>query len=123
MVTFSGNSVDDAVNYTCNSGFELVGNATATCTQVDVNSAAFSPVPPVCMREYCMNIATTIERLYTLWKFHPHSILPFYSMINVVAKMNLVFDSVSACKLCIPVELNSQYNYSLSSVVFIQLEL
>ena len=51
-VTFTGNSsVGDAATYTCNSAFELIGTATTTCTQVDENSAAFLPVPPVCRRE------------------------------------------------------------------------
>ena len=55
MVTFTGNSVGDTATYTCNSGFELIGSATATCIQVNGNSAAFSPVPPVCRREYFIN--------------------------------------------------------------------
>ena len=60
MVTFTGNSVGDTATYTCNSGFELIGNASTTCTQVDVNSAAFSPAAPVCRREcsVIMNITT-----------------------------------------------------------------
>ena len=53
-VSFTGNSVGDTATYTCNSGFELIGNASATCTQVDMNSATFSPAAPVCRREYCM---------------------------------------------------------------------
>ena len=55
-VTFTGNSVGDTAAYTCNSGFELIGNASLTCTQVEVSSAAFSPAAPVCRREYSMNI-------------------------------------------------------------------
>ena len=51
MMTFTGNSVDDTATYSCNTGFELVGSATLTCTQVNVSSAAFSPVPPVCRRK------------------------------------------------------------------------
>ena len=50
-VTFTGNSVDDTATYTCDSGFELIGGATTTCTQVDVNSATFQPAPPSCRRE------------------------------------------------------------------------
>ena len=60
MVTFTSNSVGDTATYTCNSGFELIGNATVTCSQMDVNSAAFSPASPVCRREYCMNITKTV---------------------------------------------------------------
>ena len=52
MVTFTGNLVGDTATYTCNAGFELIGSATTTCTLVDVNTAAFSPAPPVCSREY-----------------------------------------------------------------------
>ena len=56
MVTFTGNSVDDSATYSCDMGFELVGSTTVTCTRVDVNSAAFSPVPPVCRRKLCLNV-------------------------------------------------------------------
>ena len=52
VVIFTGNLVGDTATYTCNTGFELIGSATTTCTQVDVNTAAFSPAPPVCRREY-----------------------------------------------------------------------
>ena len=52
MVTFSGNSVGDMATYTCDSGFELMGNATTTCTLVDMDSAQFQLAPPSCMREY-----------------------------------------------------------------------
>ena len=54
MMMFTGNSVGDNATYTCNSGFELIGSASTTCMQVDVNSATFSPAAPVCRREYCM---------------------------------------------------------------------
>ena len=52
MVTFTGNSVGDTSTYTCNSTFELIGDATTTCTQVDDTSATFPSVPPPeCRRE------------------------------------------------------------------------
>ena len=51
MVTFTGNSIGDAATYTCNSGFELIGDATTTCTQVDASSATFQPAVPFCRRE------------------------------------------------------------------------
>ena len=56
MVTFTGNSVDDTATYSCNTGFELVGSATTTCTRINVNSTVFLPVPPVCRRKYCMSM-------------------------------------------------------------------
>ena len=64
VVTFTGNSVGDTATYTCNSGFELVGNATVTCTQVDENSAAYPPVLSLCRREYCMDTIRTIYSDY-----------------------------------------------------------
>ena len=45
MVMFTGNSIGDTATYSCNSGFELDGGATTTCTAVDANSAEFSPQP------------------------------------------------------------------------------
>ena len=65
IVTSTGASVGDTATYTCNPGFELIGDATTTCTQVDVNSAAFSPQPPVCRREYCTNFATGEQPVHT----------------------------------------------------------
>ena len=52
MVTFNGNSIGDMATYTCDLGFELIGNANTTCTLVDTDSAEFQPVPPSCRREY-----------------------------------------------------------------------
>ena len=52
MVTLNGNSVGDMATYTCDLGFELIGNATTTCTLVDMDSAEFQPEPPSCRREY-----------------------------------------------------------------------
>ena len=51
-VSFDGNSVGDMATYMCDSGFELIGNATTICTLVDIDSAEFQPVPPSCRREY-----------------------------------------------------------------------
>ena len=69
-VTFTGNSVGDAATYTCNSGFELIGIASATCTQVDVNSASFFPAAPVCRREYCVIMSITTRCLC----YHVHRV-------------------------------------------------
>ncbi len=55
MVNFTGNSVGDNATYTCDSGFELIGDAMSTCTQMDANFAAFQPTPPVCRRKYNLN--------------------------------------------------------------------
>ena len=51
-VTFNGNSVGDMATYTCDLGFELIGNATTTCTLVDMDSAEFQPALPSCRREF-----------------------------------------------------------------------
>ena len=69
MVTFTGNSVSDTATYTCNLDFELVGSATTTCTQVDANSAVFTPDPPFCRREHSVNetrVATYLLLCITL---------------------------------------------------------
>ena len=50
----TGNSVGGVATYTCDPGFELDGSTTTECIQVDMNSVAFSPDPPVCKREYCV---------------------------------------------------------------------
>ena len=53
VVTSTGNSVGDTATYTCNTGFELIGQAVATCTQAtDGNSASFSPTQPICLRKF-----------------------------------------------------------------------
>ena len=51
-VTFTSNSIGDTATYSCDPGFELIGSAITTCTQVDANSAVFQPVQPFCRREY-----------------------------------------------------------------------
>ena len=59
-VTFSGNSVGDNATYTCDTEFELIGDAETICTQAtDMNSASFVPAEPICLRKhsnlfYCM---------------------------------------------------------------------
>ena len=63
MRTFTGNSVGDTATYTCNPGFELIGDPTTTCTlAADGNSATYPSVPPPeCRREYFMNITRTVS--------------------------------------------------------------
>ena len=56
-VTFTGNSAGDTATYTCNSSFELIGNASVTCTQVD-DFVAYFPTAPVCRRKYYMIISS-----------------------------------------------------------------
>ena len=59
-MTFNGNSVGNTTTYSCNTGFELIGDSTTICTQIDANSAEFPVVPPPeCRREYFMNITNT----------------------------------------------------------------
>ena len=69
LVTFSGNSIGDIATYTCNSGFELIGGATTTCTQVDANSAAFQLAPPSCRREYLLNQYNYKVPGVNVWQF------------------------------------------------------
>ena len=68
MRTFSGNSVGDTATYSCNIGFELIGDSTTTCTQLDANSGAEFPAvpPPECRREYFINkIELYLECVHT----------------------------------------------------------
>ena len=52
-VASTGNSVGDTATYTCNTGFELIGQTVVTCTQAtDGNSASFSPAEPICLRKF-----------------------------------------------------------------------
>ena len=49
IVQVSGDDLGDAATYTCDTGYNLVGAATATCTEAaDGESASFMPAPPVC---------------------------------------------------------------------------
>ncbi len=58
MATFTGNSIGDEATYTCDLGFELIGNTSTICTLLNLNSAEFQPAPPLCRREYtkCLRI-------------------------------------------------------------------
>ena len=64
MVTFSDNSVGDMAIYTCDLGFELIGNASTTCTLVDMDSAEFQPAPPSCRRKHIKQIPCNNFGLY-----------------------------------------------------------
>ena len=75
IVTFTGNSIGDIATYTCNPGFELIGDPTTTCTlAVDGNSATYPAVPPPeCRRKYFMNITTTVSSVCIssqLWRVY-----------------------------------------------------
>ncbi len=70
MMTFNGNSVGDVATYTCNVDFELIGNGTATCALVVMDSAEFQPTPPSCRREYIdiwMNIYIKCKHLRNIF--------------------------------------------------------
>ena len=48
--TLSGQSVGDTATYECQSGFDLVGLPTRTCTQTSPGSADWSGEAPICRR-------------------------------------------------------------------------
>ena len=56
-VVVTGNSIGDTATYTCDSGYELIGDAVRTCAKLpnDTSMADFQPEEPFCHREYCMN--------------------------------------------------------------------
>ena len=48
----TGYSIGNITVYTCNDGFELIGNDIATCTSAqEENNASFMPDPPECHRK------------------------------------------------------------------------
>lgn len=49
MVSGSSTSIGATVNYTCNSGYNLSGASSATCTQTSATTAAWSPAAPTCV--------------------------------------------------------------------------
>ena len=52
-VSFDGTEIGSTAIYTCDSGFELVGEASAICTETgDGNSGSFQPDAPTCQRKY-----------------------------------------------------------------------
>ena len=54
-VTFTGNSVGDNATYTCDTGFELVGEGQSQCTQLDNSNASFVPGTPMCNRKFILD--------------------------------------------------------------------
>ena len=65
-VTYNGTSLGDNATYSCNSGFELVGDAQATCT-VNENNASFMPLPPICNRK--LHPKNTEYRYAKIWSY------------------------------------------------------
>ena len=58
----------DTVTYSCESGFEAIGNVIATCAQIDEDTASFEPDAPMCLRKLAATTITvemyvTIEHL------------------------------------------------------------
>ena len=49
---FGDLTVGSNATYTCNSGFELIGDAVTTCTELSRDMLEFQPAPPFCRREY-----------------------------------------------------------------------
>ena len=60
-MTFNGTLIGDMATYTCDSGFELIGDANTTCTLVDMDSAEFQLAPPSCRREYTLRLRNSLE--------------------------------------------------------------
>ena len=47
-MTVGGNNIGDTATYTCDPGFDLVGDGTATCTDAGDGTASFQPDAPTC---------------------------------------------------------------------------
>ncbi len=77
MVTFNGRSIGDVATYTCNSGFELIGNAITTCTLVNMDSAEFQPAPPFCRRKYN-------KYKYNFWNGYIYVLFFMYMYVSII---------------------------------------
>ena len=55
-VSLSGNSIGDVATYVCDPGFELVGQPTRTCEQLNLPTAGWSGEEPVCRRMYAFSL-------------------------------------------------------------------
>ena len=64
-VSFSGNGIGDTATFTCNERYELVGEATTSCTAADDGeSATFQPAPPIRQRMFAFFVP---YRLQSSW--------------------------------------------------------
>lgn len=52
-VSYTGLTKGEIATYSCNSGFDLVGDVTITCTAIDTNTAVFLPIQTLqkCLRK------------------------------------------------------------------------
>ena len=55
-VSLSDNSIGDVATYVCDPGFELVGQPTRTCEQLNAQTADWSGEEPVCRRMYAFSL-------------------------------------------------------------------
>ena len=55
-VSLTGNSIGDVATYVCDPGFELVGQPTRTCEQLNPQTADWSGEEPVCRRTYAFSL-------------------------------------------------------------------
>ena len=55
-VSLSGNSIGDVATYVCEPAFELVGQPTRTCEQLNDQTADWSGEEPVCRRMYAFSL-------------------------------------------------------------------
>ena len=59
MVMMTGNSEDDTATYSCDPGFELVGEMTRICQ----SNSEWSGAPPICRRRFIV-VSLTIQSVY-----------------------------------------------------------
>ena len=46
----TGTQIGDTATYQCNTGFELIGEPTRTCIEINAGTAGFDGVEPFCRR-------------------------------------------------------------------------
>ena len=55
-VSVTGRSIGDNATYSCDPGFDLVGTAESTCEQVNLGTARWSGIPPICQRKFLLYV-------------------------------------------------------------------
>ena len=68
-VSLSGNSIGDVATYVCEPGFELVGQPTRTCEQLNPQTTDWSGEEPVCRRMYAFSLTHKLILIYVLFRY------------------------------------------------------
>ena len=100
-VTFTSRNVGDTATYTCDVGFELIGNAMRTCTLLDPPIFDWSLSVPACRRKSKINDMIII-----------HPTKPHVLELRTTSLNPLVWPEFVQCviEFCLSYQLYSDYN-------------